>query len=194
MKTAILLFAIMILATGSCFAGTITYIDVNLGTWDGSAFTTVGLDWNTNFTSANFAVGATLPEYGEPLLIDGVDPVSLQDGEYYLYLAEAYNESPLAIQITLDYAGGGSNVEVFTSPGNPEIEGPYTLVSGSGFTASLVTAPQSTYELVGQGQNYSTDGTQNWILDVNSSPEPASWVLLATGLACLISVSRRKPA
>jgi|SRR5271157_391366 len=194
MKRLMLAVAVSIVVCGPCLAGTINSIDVQLGTWSSGTFTTAGLDWNT-YGGGNWAVGATAPGYGNPLL-DSFNSVSLPDGEYYLYMAQADNgaaPTPNAIQITLGYSAGGPNVEVFTSTGNPEYTaGPYTLVSGSGYTASLVTAPQSVDLEVGTGQTYHATSAPNWVVDIG--PEPGSWVLLASGLAGLIFLSRRKLA
>ncbi len=202
MKTAILIAAVLILAAGSCFAGTITSVDVQLGTWNGSTFTTDGSVWDSS-TAIFWPVGVTNSGYGNSLLVTSVTSnLNLPDGEYWLYMAEV-GDSSTAIQITLNYAGG-PDVEVFTASGSAEYNDTYTLVSGSGFTANLVSAPQSTYELVGTWGQYAAPGTngtqsglQNWILDINSGagprlPEPGSWVLLATGLAALIFFNRRR--
>jgi len=193
MKSAILIAAVLILAAGSCFAGTITSVDVQTGTWSGSTFTNTAGEWNT-YNAVNWAVGVTLPVSSSPLL-DSFNSVNLPDGQYWLYMAGFDDPSP-AIQITLNYAGG-PDVEVFTSSGSAEYNDAYTLVSGSGFTANLVAAPQSTYELVGTGQTYVSGLAPNWIVDINSGagprlPEPGSWVLLATGLAALIFFKRRQ--
>jgi hypothetical protein len=192
MIKATLTVAALMLTAGSCFGGTITSIDVTLGTWDASTFTSVGSIWNT-FDGGNWAVGATTPGYGNPLL-NSFANVALADGEYWLYMAQYDGSANNAIRITLGYLGGGSNVEVFTAvEGSPEFVGGYTLVSGSGFSADLVAAPQTDHELVGTRQVYSSDGTPNWIVDINSNaPEPGSWVLMGTGFAALIFAARRR--
>ena len=196
-KAAWTLLALILIA-GSCSAfsfislDAISSIDVQLGTWNGLTFSMNGLEWNT-YGNANWAVGVTHPAYGDPLL-DSQNNVDLPNGEYYLYMAQEDDFSPTAIQITLGYATS-SVVEVFTntSSTSPEDYGPYTRVSGSGFTANLVTGPQSTYTAVGEGQVYSPAGYANWIVDINSTtPEPGSWMLLASGFAALIFFSRRR--
>jgi hypothetical protein len=183
----------VVLAAGFCTAGTITSIDIQLGSWDGSTFTTDGSQWNT-YNADNWAIGATAPGFGNPLL-DGFDSVSLPDGEYYLYMADNDDDAG-AIQIILGYSGGPVT-EVFTYAGSPQegTPGPYTLVSGSGFTASLVTPPQSTYLQVSSGQIYSPSGDEDWVIDLNSGssvPEPSSWLLVAGGVAGLLFARRRK--
>jgi hypothetical protein len=195
MKNVILALAVLILAAGSCYAGTITYIDVTLGYWDGSAFSGGGGEWNTS-GSYYWGIGVTDPGFGNPLWVTSdTSDLNLPDGEYWLYMATNGATDPHAVQITLGYAGG-SDVEVFTtSAGTPEEDvGDYTLVSGSGFAANLAYAPQSTSELVGANYTYASDGTPNWIVDLDSgaAPEPGSWVLLATGLAALIYFGRRR--
>ena len=46
------------------------------------------------------------------------------------------------------------------------------------------------------GQVYASDGTPNWVLDINSggvgTPEPGSWMLLGIGLTGLVVLSRRR--
>lgn len=194
-KVIICLLACIALMSGIACAstigstGTINGIDIQTGSWSGGTFYAVG-EWNT-FNDGNWAIGATAPGYGNSLL-DGYQSVNLQDGEYWLYMAADYDTYP-AIQISLSYAGGGEVTEVFTAPvaDGAEYGGPYTLAWGSGFTANLISAPQSTYELVGLGQNYTSDGTQNWIVDLNTVPEPGSWMLLAVGIAALVGIRRK---
>lgn len=180
----------ILLATGSSYAGTIDSIHIQTGTWDGSVFTPSGSDWNT-YNPDNWAVGATAPGFGNPVL-DGFNSVNLPDGEYYLYMATDDDTSP-DIQITLGYSGGPSVAEVFTDSARQAANaGTYTLVSGSGFSANLVTGPQFTYTAVGSGQVYNSTGEANWIVDLNSVsvPEPASWTLFALGTGLFVVIRR----
>jgi hypothetical protein len=162
-----------------------------LGSWNGSAFSPDGSDWNT-YNGSNWAIGATEPGFGNSLL-DEFNSVDLPDGEYFLYVASNGDTSVTAVQITLGYSGGPVT-EVFTDGNGAGGGGTYTLVSGSGFTANLVTGPQTTYTAVGNGQVYESTGRPNWIIDLNSgsaAPEPDSWILLATGLAGMVLVHRK---
>ena len=185
----------LFLAAGSCFGANINSLHVEFGTWDvpTSSFTRDGSDWNT-FNGSNWAIGATAPGFGNPVL-DGFNSVDLPDGEYYLYMATDLDSGATAMQITLGYASGVV-VEDFTST-SVLTAGPYTLVSGSGFTASLVAAPQSTFTAVGSGQRYFPTGEANWIIDLNSStsaPEPGTTsMLLIAGLGAL-AFARQKAA
>jgi len=187
------IFAGIVLASGFCVADTITSLDIQLGSWDGTTFSSDGSEWNT-YNAGNWAIGTTAPGFGNPLL-DSFQSVNLPDGEYYLYMADNGDDDD-AIQITLGYSGGPVT-EVFTYSSSPQegIPGPYTLVSGSGFTASLVTAPQSANSLVSESQVYTpTDGTNDWVVDLNSgstAPEPGSWMLLVGGLTGLAFARRR---
>jgi len=185
--------AIMLLAGLAC-AGNIDSLHVQLGSWNGTQFIGGGSDWNT-FSVGNWAIGATAPGYGNPLLTSyspALDQFSLPDGEYWLYMAE-YSDPSNAIQITLGYQGGGSVVEVFTAPASAEYSGPYTRVSGTAFTADLISGPQSLYTPVAPGQAYQSNSTPNWIVDVNTGsgvPEPGSWPLAAAGLTVLAGLRR----
>lgn len=179
-----------LLIAALCCAGTIDSFHVELGTWNGSSFSPSGSDWNT-YNGANWAVGATAPGYGNPVL-DGLNAVSLADGEYYLYMAANGNLTSTAVRITLGYSGGPVS-EVFTDANGAANSGSYTLVSGSGFTANLVTGPQTAFTAVGTGQVYSSTGAANWVVDLNSgsaAPEPGSWMLITAGLAALLSFRR----
>lgn len=183
----------MILTAGLCCAGNIDAFHIQLGSWNGSTFSADGSDWNT-FSGGNWAVGATAPGFGNPVL-DGFNSVNLPNGEYYLYMA-TNGDSALAVQITLGYTSSPDVVEVFSDASGAAVGGSYTLVSGSGFTAGLVTGPQTVHTAVGSGQNYTSTGAANWIIDLNpggaapSVPEPGSWALLAGGLGGL-AVARR---
>jgi hypothetical protein len=179
-------------AAVSGYGSTINSLQVELGSWDGSTFTPDGSTWNT-FVAGNWAVGATAPGYGNPVL-DGFNSVNLPDGEYYLFMASNNDTAAQAIRITLGYSGSPSAVEVYTDPSGAANSGTYTLVSGSGFAASLVTGPQTAHEVVANGQNYSPNGRANWVVDVNSSvatPEPATWTLIAGAFAVCGAVRRR---
>ena len=188
--------AALMLTPVLCCAGVIVSIDVELGSWDGATFAADGSDWNT-YDGQNWAVGATSPGSGNPLL-DSFNNVNLTDGEYWLYMADNGDPGATAVQIQLGY-NGGPVTEVFTSS-SADSSGPYTLVSGSGFTADLISGPQTTYTPVGSGQTYSDTGEADWVIDINSGldpvPEPSSWMLLATGLAGLVfcrKYKRRSP-
>ena len=198
-KKFIGMVAALMLFAGLACAGSIDSLHIQLGYWDGTQFFVSGSDWNT-YNADNWAIGATAPGYGNPLLTTyspALNQFSLPDGDYWLYMADD-GDGSTAIQITLGYQGGGSVVEVFTSPDGAEYTAPYTLVSGSAFTANLVSGPQTTYELVAPStccyyQAYYSDGTANWIVDVNTGsgvPEPGSWPLAAAGLA-VVAGSRR---
>jgi hypothetical protein len=182
-----------ILAAGLCRAGNINSLHVQLGSWNGSSFSPDGSDWNT-YNGGNWAIGATAPGFGNPVL-DGFNSVNLPDGEYFLYMASNGDTGARAVQITLGYSGGGSVAEVFTDPNGALNAGSYTLAFGSGFTANLVTGPQTAHTAVGSGQTYSSTGQPNWIIDLNSGtsvPEPGSWRLLAAGLASFVLLRRKK--
>jgi len=196
MKLTVLSLLGLFLCASTSFAGTIQVLDVQLGTWDGANFTTDGNEWNTN-TLGNWALGITNPVLGASLLNTAMtNDLGLADGEYYLYMGDS-GDVQAAMQLTVSYEDGSSNVAVFTSPSGNVIggpAGPLNLVSGSGIDASLLLASQSTDELVGglgQGpQYYAGDGTPNWALDFNSTPEPGTWTLLAAGIGGLFAVRR----
>jgi PEP-CTERM motif len=181
-----------VLTAALCCAGVINSFHVELGNWNGTSFNADGSDWNT-FNGGNWAVGATAPGFGNPVL-DGFNSVNLADGEYYLYMATNSDSTATAIRITVGYSGGGVATEVFTDPSGAANAGNYTLVSGSGFTADLVTGPQNAHTTVGSGQRYFSTGEANWVVDFNSgavAPEPGSLTLLAVGLVSF-GLARRK--
>jgi hypothetical protein len=97
-----------------------------------------------------------------------------------------------ALQITLTLEGGGSDTAVFTTSDAVYAPGSYTRVSGSDIMADLLLAPQSINERVGIVHTYSTDGTENWVLDAvfTPAPEPGTWLLLAAGLGVLLAARR----
>jgi len=177
--------------TGLSYAGTVDSIDIKLGSWNGTTFNSDGSWWNT-YAVGNWAVGATEAGFGNPLL-DGFNSVDLADGDYYLYMADNGDTGAQAVQITLGYSGGPSVSEVFTDSNGAAVSGSYTLVSGSGFTADLVTGPQTTHTTVGSSQVYESTGEANWIVDLNDVPEPASWILMTAGFGFLATMRRRKP-
>ncbi len=183
----------LVLLTSASFAGTITSVHVELGTWNGTVFTPDGSDWNT-FNSFNWAIGVTAPGFGNPVL-NTFPTLSVPDGHYYLYMAE-FQDFATALRLTLGYSGGPDVSAVYTSAGGVEYSGPYA-VAGSGFLLQLVTAPQGTHTTVSEGQNYfPTPGQNNWVLDLDSNvtiPEPGSMVLLAAGIGALCLIRRRLP-
>jgi hypothetical protein len=173
---------------------TITSLTVDLGNWTGSAFVGDGAIWNT-YDPANWAVGATHPGIGNPVL-DGFNSVNLPLGQYYLYMA-SYPDTGNALDFTAGLSNNTSITGVFTTiGGSPEFVGGYTQVAGStDLSLSLVSPPQTAYTPVSEGQNYGSTGTANWILDVNAAPEPGFYGALALGLTgMIVAVRRRKRA
>lgn len=188
---AIISLGITLVAAPKLCADPIVSLHIELGSWTGSSFAPDGSDWNT-FSNGNWAVVATAPGFGNPTL-DGFNNVDLPGDQYWLFMAD--NGDPAtAMRITLGYTSG-SAVEVYTDPSGPQFGGSYTLVSGSGFSASLISAPQSSFELAPASQLtinglYASDGSLNWVLDLNQSPvpEPASGIDIALGALALTAL------
>jgi hypothetical protein len=200
--TAFLLFLGLQAAPARAGTLTITSFDIQLGTWDGSSFTSDGNEWNTYYYGPNWAIGATNPGWGNSLL-DYNGNVDLAPGNYWLYMAST-SDNGNAIQLTIGQPGSIPSItEVFTSAGGSpscngsystaECFGGYTRVQGSGFELSFVSGPQSNYELVGGGQTYSSDGSENWVVDF-STPEPSTAILLPIALLALAFVGRKRLA
>ncbi len=153
-----------------------------------------GSDWNT-YNSSNWAVGATDPGYGNPVL-DGFDSVDLPDGEYYVYMASNGDPGATAVQ---NHPG--------IQRGQPGCGGLHGCQRGcqcgrlnAGFRFGLHgkpgNRPANDLHRCGHWQVYHSTGTANWIIDLNSgtsAPEPGSCILLAAGLAGL-ALRRRKPS
>lgn len=155
------------MASGSCFAGTLNYVQVQLGTWNGSNFVFNGAEWDWQSGFNGWAIGVTNPGSANPVL-NSISSPGLTTAPYWLYMAQS--GSGQAIRITLGYSTGALT-EVYNSPSDAESNSAWTLVSGSGFTANLVAAPQSTFEKVGQLHGgYTPDGTQNWVVGINPAP------------------------
>jgi hypothetical protein len=188
-------------------AGTITYFDVQLGSWNGSSFTADGSKWNTGYYGPNWAIGATDPVPGYPLLNSepggyyrlapgDYSTVNLPPGNYWLYMASNDDTSATAIELTLGFSDNTSITEVFTtgSGGSPQFYGDYTLVRGSGFDLSFVNPPQYGYAPAGSGgynQCYNYNGSPDWVVDFNTS-EPSTAILLPIGLLALAFLGRKR--
>lgn len=191
---------LLLVAAGAASAGTIKSVEIDLGNWNGSSFSISNHQWNTYGGWA--AIGITDPVLGDSLLNTSTSSdLGLSDGSYYLYMSD-YGNSFQAIQFIVDYEGGGVDTTVYTDPGgaSDDVADGYTLVSGTGTAASLLLAGQSTYELVGgNAQTYAPNGYNNWVVAFNTdsgpaTPEPASWLLFATGAAAAWLGRRRRSA
>ncbi|MDP9051359.1 MAG: hypothetical protein M3O31_11670 [Acidobacteriota bacterium] len=196
MKRVMLTLLVFTLASASrANADSIHAFHIQLGSWNGSTFTSNGDDWNTN--GPGWAIGVTGPALGDSLLT-GYQSVNLPFGAYYLYAAQT-PDSGNAISLTVGFASSASITEIFTATGggSTESHGGYILVSGAGFGLNLVTAPQTTYSLVGNGPTVYTGGPANWVVGFNDTPaptpEPNSGILLLTGigLPALVAYGRR---
>lgn len=194
---AIISFGIVLATSPVLFASTIESIDVQLGSWNGGSFSGDGSEWDT-FNGGDWAVVATAPGFGNPTL-DGLNNVNLPGDQYWLFMADDQDPAT-AIQITLGYASG-SVVEVYTDPQGPQFGGTYTLVSGTGFSASLISGPQNNFEPAPTSQAtsgglYVSSGTPDWVIQLDQSPvpEPASGSEMTLGalvLAALVFGRRR---
>ena len=198
LKSALLFSSLLCALTGVASAGSIATLEIDLGDWTGSSFNISNHRWNT-YPSGWAAIGLSNPTLGSPLLnTSSSSDMGLSDGSYYLFMSD-YGNSYQAIQFIVTYEGGATNTVVFTDPSGAVNADGYTLVSGTGVSASLLSPAQSTYELVGgNAQTYAPNGFQNWIVAFNSvggataAPEPSSWLLFAIGAVGLWVLSRRR--
>lgn len=189
-----------LLAAGVSSATQIAAVEIQIGSWTGTSFIPTGACWNTDGSSDCWALGVAPPDRSPTIMYTSeTADLSLPFAEYFLYMADPGVTGVGALQIALTLEGGGSQTAVFTSS-DVVNAGPYTPVSSSNISLSLLFGPQSGDEQVGAGgnpQTYSSDGTSNWLLDAllvpsSDTPEPGTWALLAAGLGVLFAVERHR--
>ncbi len=181
------LLSLLVLLSGLCLGSSITAVTILGGNWDGTAFTPNGLNWN-NYDSNNWAVGVTAPVWGSPLL-NPTGTLNIPAGpEYYLFMngRDAFPGYGNALEITL-----GTNSRVFSLTGGSYALPGYVPVAGYGVSADAIVPPTD-QDLVGKFQSYTPNGEADWVVGVQSVPEPGSMLLIGAGLVVLAASLRRK--